>query len=213
MKIKIIFLISFLSILFSSDFIIKERSIADSLPPNMPVVKKVFWGEKGLLRDSFVDPKSRMKELKIRRNMLQLHQRLALLTLGLMTYQYDIGNRMINDPSEYGELKGLHMKLGYTSFGAYMGAASLSILAPPGMKYSKKRFSSNKLHRYLAIIHFTGMAIQPWLGYKTSVAGIEAANGVEGRAEDYRNLRDLHQTVGGVTLTAYFLAFLTTLFK
>ena len=81
------------------------------------------------------------------------------------------------------------------------------------MKYTNKKFSSNRLHRYLALIHFTGMAIQPWLGYQTSVAGIEATNGIEGRAEDYNQLMDLHQFVGRITFTTYFLAFLTTLFK
>jgi len=184
-----------------------ESTIADSLPDNMPFLKSIIWGENGFARDTFVDPKSRMKELKIRRNMLQLHQRLALVTLGLMTYQYHIGNRMVNNPSEYGELKDLHMKLGYTTFGTYMGTAGLSIFAPPGMKYSNKKFSSNKLHRYLAVIHFTGMAMQPWLGYKTAVAGLE------GRAEDRENLLNMHEVVGGVTLSTYFLAFLTTLFK
>ena len=206
MIIRVISLISLLSVIFSNNIVIKERTITDSLPKNMLIVKKIFWGENGLLRDSFADPKSRIKELEIRRNMLQLHQKLALFTLGCMAYQYHIGNKMSN-PHEYGELKDLHMKLGYTTFGTYMGSASLSILAPPGMKYSKKRFTSNKLHRYLAIIHFTGMAIQPWLGYKTSVAGLEE------REEDRENLLQMHETVGGITLTAYSLAFLTTLFK
>ena len=55
MIIKIICLAGLLSAVFSNDFIIKERTIVDSLPQNMPVVKKIFWGEKGLLRDSFVE--------------------------------------------------------------------------------------------------------------------------------------------------------------
>ena len=49
--------------------------------------------------------------------------------------------------------------------------------------------------------------MQPWLGYKTSVAGLE------GRVEDRERLLDLHDTVGGITLSAYVLAFLTTLLK
>ena len=151
MIIKIICLAGLLSAVFSNDFIIKERTIADSLPQNMPVIKKIFWGEKGLLRDSFVDPNSRMKELEIRRDMLQLHQRFALITLGALIYQTSIGFKMTED-GEYKKYKDTHMKLGYISFGTYMTAASLSIFAPPGMKYSKKRFSSNKLHRYLALI-------------------------------------------------------------
>ena len=212
MIIKIIYLVSLLSTVFSNDFIIKERTIADSLPQNMPIVKKMFWGENGLLRDSFVDPNSRIKELKIRRDMLQLHQRFALITLGALIYQTSIGFKMTED-GQYKKYKDTHMKLGYISFGTYMTAASLSIFAPPGMKYSKKRFSSNKLHRYLALIHFTGMAMQPWLGYKTSVANINCSNGVAGACDDSENLTNIHKTVGTITVSSYFLAFLTTLFK
>ena len=49
MKINFIFLIILLAILFSNDSIIREKTIADSLPPNMPVIKKIFWGQNGLL--------------------------------------------------------------------------------------------------------------------------------------------------------------------
>ena len=212
MIIKIICLAGLLSAVFSNDFIIKERTIADSLPQNMPIVKKMFWGENGLLRDSFVDPNSRMKELEIRRDMLQLHQRFALITLGALIYQTSIGFKMTED-GQYEKYKDTHMKLGYISFGTYMTAASLSIFAPPGMKYSKKRFSSNKLHRYLALIHFTGMAMQPWLGYKTSVTNINCSNGVAGACDDSENLTNIHKTVGSITVSSNFLAFLTTIFK
>ena len=205
MKIKIVFLTSFLAILFSNDFIIKERTIADSLPKNMPVIKKILWGEKGLLRNSFVDPKSRMKELKIRRNMLQLHQRLALFTLGCMAYQYNIGNKMIDDwgNGAYVDNQQLHKNLGYVTFGSYMTAASLSIFSPPGMKYTNKKLSSNRLHRYLALIHCSGMIAQPIIGYKTANA----------KGKEYDEMLQLHQNVGTITLTSYFLAFITTLFK
>ena len=97
------------------------------------------------------------------------------------------------------------MKLGYFTFGTYMTAASLSILAPPGMKYSKKKYSTNKLHRYLALIHFSGMIAQPILGYRT-------ANALE-LGLDYDNMLSMHNTVGAITMTSYFLAFLVTLFK
>ena len=105
------------------------------------------------------------------------------------------------------ELQEDHKKLGYLTFGTYMSAASLSILAPPGLKYSKKKFSSNKLHRYLAVIHFAGMVAQPYLGYRTATCREDPGCG------NYEELRNLHQMVGGITVTAYSLAFLTTLFK
>ena len=198
-------LIILLSVCFSSDIKI-EATKSDTLPKNMPPIKKVFWGENGILRNSFINPESRIKELKIRRNMLQLHQRIALVNLGCMMYQYNLGNTMKEHPDQYMDLKDTHMSLGYTSFGLYMTAAGLSILSPPGMKYSNKKFSSNKIHRYLALIHFTGMAIQPWLGYKTSVARIEGSS-------DYDKFMDAHEMIGGITLSSYFLAFLMTLIK
>ena len=207
---NIIYILILFSISFSLENSFTQRTIADSLPKNMPLIKKVFWGERGLFRETLIDPKSRMKELKIRRNMLQLHQRFALFTLGAMMYQYNIGNKLINNdgtPSELKKYKDLHMNLGYFTFGTYSITASLSIFSPPGMKYTNKKLSSNRLHRYLALVHFTGMMIQPWLGYYSSVAGLE------GRPEDREDLLELHETIGGITLSTYFIAFLTTLFK
>ena len=198
-------LIILLSISFSNEMEIEVAKL-DSLPKNMPLIKKVFWGESGILRNSFINPKSRIKELKIRRNMLQLHQKIALVNLGFMMYQYNLGNTMKEHSDQYMDLKDTHMYLGYTSFGLYMTAAGLSILSPPGMKYSNKKFSSNKIHRYLALIHFTGMVIQPWLGYKTAVARTNDPS-------NYTKLMDTHEMVGGITLSSYFLAFLMTLIK
>jgi hypothetical protein len=208
---KNLLLILLLSVSFS-DELKTEPTIADSLPNNIPFVKSVFWGDNGMFRDTFVDPKSRMKELRIRRNMLQLHQRFALFTLGAMIFQSSIGFKMTEEGDGYNKYQDLHMNLGYLTFGTYMTAASLSIFSPPGMKYTK-RFSSNKLHQYLALIHFAGMAAQPWLGYQTSVAGIECQNGVPGRCDDRKDMLNMHKTVGTITVSTYFLAFLTTLFK
>ena len=111
---------------------------------------------------------------------------------------------MDENPSEYKEkLQPIHMKLGYTTFGTYMTSASLSIFSPPASKYND-RLSSNKIHKYLAIIHFAGMCIQPWLGYNTYKSGVLG----DGKYDDYMNL---HRKVGGITMTCYALAFLTTL--
>ena len=200
-------LIFIISICFSIDNQSFEPTIKDSLPSNIPFIKKTLWGEKGFLRNTFIDPQSRIKEIEMRHNMLQLHQKVALFTFGAMLYQYNLGNRMIEDPYEYGELKDTHMKLGYFTFTTYMTAAGLSILSPPAMKYTNKRFTSNKIHQYLAFIHFTGMMIQPWLGYQASVAGLE------GRGQDRDELLKFHETVGTITVSTYFLSFLMTLFR
>ena len=46
---KLLPIIVVFSFLLSNE-IIKTTSITDSLPKNMPLIKKVFWGEKGILR-------------------------------------------------------------------------------------------------------------------------------------------------------------------
>ncbi len=189
-----------------------QLATTDSLPKNMPFIKNVLWGNNGIIRNSFINPDSRIKELRIRRNMLQLHQRFALFTLGAMLYQSNIGYKMTEEADGYLKYKDLHMNLGYFTFSTYMTAASLSIFSPPGMKYTKK-ISSIKLHRYLALIHFAGMAMQPSLGYYTSVAGIECQNGIPGRCKDREDLLELHKTVGTITVSSYILAFLTTLLR
>ena len=79
----------------------------------------------------------------------------------------------------------------------------LSIFSPPALKYDKK-LSSMKLHRYLAVIHFTAMSVQPWLGYKLANCSGNDECG------DYL---DMHRKTGGVLFTSYFLAFLLTLIK
>ena len=189
-----------------------QLATTDSLPTNIPFIKNMLWGNNGIIRNSFMNPNSRVKELRIRKNMLQLHQKIALFTLGAMLYQSNVGYKMTEQTDGYLKYKDLHMNLGYLTFGTYMTAASLSIFSPPGMKYTKK-ISSIKIHRYLALIHFAGMAIQPSLGYYTSVAGIECQNGIPGRCQDRESLLDLHKTVGTITVSSYILAFLTTLIR
>ena len=184
-------------------------TIADSLPENMPIIKSFLWGKDGSLRNTLFDPNSRIKELKIRHQMLQLHQKVALFTLGCMLYQYKLGKSMegnsYTDFSE--EERQKHRDLGYLTFGSYISSASLSIFCPPGMKYPKKNKLTNmNIHRYLAIIHFTGMVLQPYIGFQASVAGLE------GRALDRQNLLDYHNTIGSITTISYILSFFTTLF-
>ena len=57
-----------------------------------------------------------------------------------------------------------------------------------------------KLHRYLSLIHFTGMSIQPWLGYQAS-----------NNPNDYDKYMDMHRKTGEVVLASYAIAFLLTL--
>ena len=58
-----------------------------------------------------------------------------------------------------------------------------------------KNLSSMKLHRYLSLIHFTGMSIQPWLGYQAS-----------NNPDDYDHYMDMHRKTGEVVLASYAFA-------
>ena len=208
MNFKLLLLLQLFSLLLANSKL-SYHTIADSLPNNMPIVKTFLWGKDGALRNTIFDPNSRIKELEIRREMLQLHQKIALFTLGCMIYQYNSGismkGRSYSDFTEQERQK--HMKLGYVTFGSYMSAASLSIFSPPGMKYTKKtKLSSMKIHRYLATIHFTGMMLQPYIGYQASIAGLE------NRVSDRKDLLKYHDVIGSITTFSYILSFLTTLF-
>ncbi len=165
---------------------------------------KLFWGEKGLFRKINLAPTDLKGEMKLRRNMLQWHQRLGLLTLGAITYQFLSGKKQYNNNFENFNTtrQKRHKILGYTTYGLYLSTASLSLLAPPSRKQSKG-LSSTKIHKYLAIVHFTAMIAQPWLGYKAA----RAAN-----TDDYNKYIDLHNIAGTVTMISFSLSFLTTLF-
>lgn len=165
---------------------------------------KLFWGEKGLFRRINLAPPDLKGEMRLRRNMLQWHQRLGLLTLGAITYQFLSGKKQYNNNFENFNTarQKRHKVLGYTTYGLYLSTASLSLLAPPSRKQSKG-LSSTKIHKYLAIVHFTAMIVQPWLGYKAA----RSTN-----TDDYNKYIDLHNIAGTVTMISFSLSFLTTLF-
>lgn len=168
----------------------------------MPFSKKVVWGENGLARKLNIAPENRIGELKLRHKMLQAHQKLGLLTLGIMSYQYYLGNQMA-EQGNY-ENRELHKNLGYSTFGVYMSAAGFSVLSPPAMQYSNGS-SSIKLHRYLSYIHFAGMLCMPYLGY------LSAGNMDTSSAEYHTKALNAHKMVGAITFTSLSLSFLTIL--
>ncbi len=173
---------------------------ADSLPSGMPFHTRMLWGRKGLFRITGLAPSNRQAELRTRSTMLQWHQRLGLLTFGAMTTQVILGELIAADRSRYYEdLQPVHRTLGYATFGTYMTTASLSLLAPPAYRYSEG-FNSVRLHRWLAIIHFAGMAAQPWLGRSLSNAR---------SSEQYDERLNRHQWIGRVTYAAFTTAILS----
>ncbi len=166
-----------------------------SLPENMPFHTKLLWGENGFFRQIKLAPETRQKELLLRVKMLQLHQKLAMGSLGLFFYQAYIGKQMAD--GNYAKYHDLHASMSKVVWSSYMTSAALSYFAPPGMKYSNK-ISSMKIHRILSRFHFVGMASIPFLGYNIH------------HAADYNNALTLHQNVAAVTLVTMSISALLT---
>ncbi len=177
-------------------------SPTDSLPEGMPLNTRLLWGHKGLFRLLGVAPATRQRELEIRRTMLYWHQRLALVTFAALTTQVILGEVLAsNRVRYYQDLQPVHRTLGYATFGLYLTTASLSLGAPPARRYTPG-FSSIKLHRWLALIHFTGMMLQPWLGRHLRLAPTP---------DSYERRLRMHRWVGRITLGAYTAAFMAIL--
>ena len=127
------------------------------LPDHFIFTQRIFWGEKGLMRNfkSFeLSPEERQKELKIRRGMLVAHQVAGFTTLGLMVAQGFVGSSLYKGNIDK---KGIHEGLAAGINVGYFTTASLSLFAPPKMLDERKGYSSIKLHKALAIVHLSGM--------------------------------------------------------
>ena len=151
MKLVLLFILSFI---FSEESM--NYSIADSLPSNMPLSKKVLWGKDGIIRKLNIAPSSRVKELELRSQMLQTHQKLGLLNMGLMGVQMYLGSDMYNKGNRDNATS--HRYLGYSTFSIYMTTAGLQLFAPPAFRYSKG-YSSIKVHRYYHIYILLGWCL------------------------------------------------------
>ena len=138
-----------------------------ALPENMPLQTKLLWAENGLLRKTNLFQVDRPREVELRTKMLQLHQKLALGTLGLIFTQGYLGFQLQDATTNYIELSDRHAALGKVAFGSYLTSAMLSYTAPPAFRYNRK-IDSIRIHRWLSIIHFTGMLALPYLGEKVS---------------------------------------------
>jgi len=141
-----------------------------ALPDNMPLQTKLLWAENGLLRKTNLFQVDRPRELELRTKMLQLHQKLALGTLGLMFAQGYLGFQLQDATTNYMELSDYHGALGKLAFGSYLTSAILSYTAPPALHYNRK-IDSIRIHRWLSIVHFAGMIALPSLGKMVSNPG------------------------------------------
>ena len=165
------------------------------LPENMPFVKSLIWGQEGAFRKLNIGPETRIKELQLRRKMLQAHQWLGIITLAGLAYQYDVGKKLYdgNDSDYWNSHYDKHKAMGYFTYMTYMSTASLSFFSPPARKYDNN-MNSIRFHRRMAALHFTTMMAQPFLAKKAVENG-----------KRYNELMDAHLKAGTVAFFALSL--------
>jgi len=129
------------------------------LPQKMLFTQRIFWGEKGLLRPiSPLNAANRTKELKLRRGMLVTHQILGFATLGGMIGQGIVGSRLYKATgNNYSNLKDIHEGLGAAVNITYSTTAVMSLFTPPPLINRDKKFSSIRIHKWLSVVHMSGM--------------------------------------------------------
>ena len=171
------------------------------LPDNMPLQTKLLWSQNGLLRKTKLFNVDRPRELILRKKMLQLHQKLALGTLGLLFAQGYLGSRLENAGPNYSKISDNHALLGNIAIGSYFTSAVLSYTAPPAIRYNKK-VDSIRIHRWLSIIHFSGMIVLPYLGKRVSNPGKYNVA--------YDDALTLHRNTAIITISSMTLSALIT---
>ena len=136
----------------------QEEVPFDLLPERMLFTQRLLWGEKGLMRVtglSDLDEEHRMKELKLRKTMLNVHQVIGYATLAGMVAQGIIGGQLYN--GDY-SLYDTHETLGGIVTATYFTGAALSLFAPPPLISSKEiGLSGARAHKWLASVHLSAM--------------------------------------------------------
>ncbi|MFZ9300836.1 MAG: hypothetical protein ACO23V_07655 [Chitinophagaceae bacterium] len=138
--------------------LMSEQTVDSALlPKKMLVTQRLLWGEKGLMRISGIAPltiESRKKEMQVRRGSLKIHQALGFITLGGMVAQGIVGSQLYK--GNY-KVKDLHEGLASAINVTYSLGAVTSLLAPPPMVNRDKKITSLRLHKWLSVVHMSGM--------------------------------------------------------
>lgn len=134
-------------------------------PSKMLFTQKFIWGEKGIFKNRYGGTQDlvekRKIDLRIRRKMLQLHQIGGFVTLGGMLAQGIIGGQLYNGSYK---LKQTHQNVGTAVNLAYGFTAMNALFTPPSTFKRDKKLTSIRLHKWLAIVHMTGMIATNILG-------------------------------------------------
>lgn len=161
------------------------------LPQKMLPTQRLLWGPRGLMRNLDVfelSPESRVLEMKIRRKLFMAHQILGFTTLAGMVTQGIVGSQLYKGKES---VRTLHEGLAIGVNITYSLAAVEALFSPPKMLNDYKGYSSIKVHKYLAILHMTGMI---------------ATNVLAGMIEKHPELKPYHRAAAFTTLGSFALA-------
>jgi hypothetical protein len=178
--------------LFSQDDLLNDLmktqdTTTSLLPKKMLLTQRVFWGEKGLLRPiAPLNTTNREKELKLRRGMLVTHQILGFATLGGMIGQGIVGSQLYKQYNP--NLKKFHEGLGTAVTITYSTTAFMSLFTPPPLINRDKKLSSIRIHKWLSLVHMSGMI---------------ATNILANKAGDSQKMKNLHRTAAYVTFASF----------
>ncbi len=171
------------------------------LPHKMIFTQRAFWGPNGLLRVMKIaplTPEGRIHELKVRRTMLVMHQIGGFITLAGFVAQGILGAKLYNAKGQdYVDTKVWHERSATFINIAYGTTLALSLTAPPPVVGAKKGFTSIKLHKYLAVVHLTGMI---------------ATNILANMIRDNPDLKPYHRAAAYGTFGAYAASILAIAF-
>ena len=171
--------------------LMKTQDTSTSLLPNkMLFTQRIFWGEHGLIRGVYsLTPINREKELKLRRGMLVTHQVLGFVTLGGMVAQGVVGAKLYNaSGSNYGNLKDIHEGLGAAVNLTYSTTAFMSLFTPPPLINRDRKVSSIRIHKWLAVVHMSGMI---------------ATNVLAGLVQQHPELKPYHRAAAYTTFASF----------
>ncbi len=181
------------------ELIQNQDSTAELLPQKMLLTQRVFWGEKGLLRPiSPLNLPNREKELKLRRGMLVAHQVLGFVTLGGMIGQGIVGSQLYKATgTRAGDLNDIHENLAVAVNLTYGTTAFMSLFTPPPLINRDKKLSAIRIHKWLSLVHMSGMI---------------ATNILADKIDDNPSLKPYHRAAAFATFASFAAAVITIKF-
>ena len=182
-----------------NDLMATQDNKTELVPKKMLLTQRVMWGEKGLMRPIIpLTPSNREKELKLRRGMLVAHQILGFATLGGMIGQGITGTKLYNaNGGRNNNVGELHENLAIAVNITYGTTAFMSLFTPPPLINRDKKLSAIRLHKWLAVVHLSGMV---------------ATNVLAEMAEENSKYKKYHRAAAYTTFASFAAAMITIKF-